>query len=51
METTNGIMNKTLWDFITPQSVLEPVRVMVSNRLASSGAEWCKTFAPLNSGT
>ncbi|XP_003386071.2 PREDICTED: putative phospholipase B-like 2 [Amphimedon queenslandica] len=51
METTNGIMNKTLWDFISPQSVLEPVRVMVSNRLASSGEEWCKTFKPFNSGT
>lgn len=51
METTNGIMNDSLWDFITPECVMEPIRVMLANRLATTGEEWCKVFSPFNSGT
>ena len=29
----------------------EPIRVMVANRLASSGEEWGQVFARRNSGT
>ena len=51
METTNGNFNPVLWNDITPACVFEPLRVMVSNRLASSGREWTQIFAQYNSGT
>eukprot|EP01113_Clastostelium_recurvatum_P013539 TRINITY_DN1719_c0_g1_i2.p1 TRINITY_DN1719_c0_g1~~TRINITY_DN1719_c0_g1_i2.p1 ORF type:complete len:584 (+),score=142.12 TRINITY_DN1719_c0_g1_i2:60-1754(+) len=51
IETTNGIMNNTLYDLITPQSVLSWVRVIVANRMATSGAQWVSVFSEQNSGT
>ena len=51
METTNGNINPALWKDLTPLSVMEPIRVMVANRLAGSGREWTETFARDNSGT
>jgi len=50
-ETTNGIMNNTLYSIITPQSVLSWVRVIVANRMAPSGKVWVETFSKENSGT
>lgn len=51
METTNEVMNTDLYKDITPECVLEPLRVMVANRLATSGEEWVQTFAMYNGGT
>jgi len=52
METTNGVMNNSLyWNFITEQSVMYWVRIIVANRMASNGQEWSNYFALYNSGT
>ena len=44
METTNSILNDSLFDNTTPYALLTWVRVIVSNRLASSGEEWTNIF-------
>lgn len=51
METTNENANPDLWKFITPKCVLENVRVVVANRLATNGKEWTEIFKKDNSGT
>ena len=51
METTIGNYNTTLWQYVTPNSVLENYRVVVANRLATSGKEWTTIFGQHNSGT
>ncbi len=51
METTIGNYNTSLWKFVKPNSVLENMRVVVANRLASSGQEWVSLFGRYNSGT
>ena len=51
METTNQILNESLFDNTTPYALLTWVRVIVSNRLASTADEWTKIFQKENSGT
>jgi len=51
METTNSVMNMSLYDYVTEQTVLYWVRNTVANRMASSGQEWVKWFSMYNSGT
>jgi len=51
METTNGIFNLSIYDAIVPQSLMSWVRVIVSNRLATSGKEWTNVMQRYNSGT
>ncbi len=51
METTNSNFNDSLYDLLKPESLLTWVRVMVANRLASSGEEWIEIFKKENSGT
>ena len=52
METTIGNNNASLWQYVKPEkSVLEGIRATVANRLATSGKEWTKIFAYINSGT
>jgi Phospholipase B len=51
METTNGVFNLALYDAITPSTLMSWIRVMVSNRMSSSGEEWCNTMQKYNSGT
>ncbi|KAK5577941.1 hypothetical protein RB653_002889 [Dictyostelium firmibasis] len=51
IETTNGLMNNNLYHLITSQSVLSWMRVIVANRLATSGESWCQAFSLYNSGT
>lgn len=51
-ETTIGNTNKTLYSYIKPVGqLLEHVRVMVANRLATSGKKWVTIFRKHNSGT
>ena len=50
-ETTIGNSNADLWSQVVPQSVLEGIRSVVANRLATSGAEWTSIFESYNSGT
>ena len=51
METTIGNYNPALWQYVTPHSVFENMRVIVANRLANSGREWSSIFSQYNSGT
>jgi len=51
-ETTIGNDNATLYKYIQPiGQVLTWVRVMVANRLATSGQDWVNIFKKRNSGT
>ena len=49
-ETTNMVYNKTLYKYLTPQSVPTDFRVMIANRLAQNGNHWVRTFEKHNSG-
>jgi len=51
METTNNVMNNTLYYNVTTQSVPYWIRIGVSNRMSDSGPEWMKHMALYNSGT
>jgi len=51
IETTNGIFNTSLYKYITKQSVLSWIRVIVANRMATDGKAWTEIFAKYNSGT
>ena len=51
METTNQILNESLYDNTTPYALLTWVRVIVANRMASSAEEWANIFQKENSGT
>lgn len=44
LETTNDIYNNSLYDLITPESLLYWVRVTLANRLGSSSPLWHETF-------
>jgi len=50
-ETTNDVFNMSLYNFVTPASVLYWIRVCVANRMATNGSEWASIFAKYNSGT
>ena len=50
-ETTNSIFNNSLYDLLSPESLLVWQRVMVANRLSTTGKEWVEIFARYNSGT
>ena len=50
-ETTFGNSNPELWKYVTPECVLEGIRNVVANRLATSGKDWCTYFSMYNSGT
>jgi hypothetical protein len=51
METTNSVMNGSLWSALTPHSLLSWQRVTVANGLASSGKGWTDLFNRYSSGT
>ncbi|KAK7934079.1 hypothetical protein WMY93_004975 [Mugilogobius chulae] len=52
LETTIGNSNPALWDFVQPTgTVMEWLRNIVANRLASTGKEWADIFSQYNSGT
>ena len=51
METTNSNLNDTLYDLLSPNTLLTWVRVILANRLASSGEDWLNLFKRENSGT
>lgn len=49
-QTSNDIFNSSLFDAITPNSLLAWQRVRLAHSLAHSGEEWAKTFSKYNSG-
>eukprot|EP01117_Protostelium_nocturnum_P005086 TRINITY_DN183_c0_g1_i1.p1 TRINITY_DN183_c0_g1~~TRINITY_DN183_c0_g1_i1.p1 ORF type:complete len:521 (-),score=165.39 TRINITY_DN183_c0_g1_i1:104-1666(-) len=51
METTNNVYNMSLYQYVTPQTVPYFIRIMIANRMASSGEEWKKVMTLYNSGT
>ncbi len=51
METTNSILDGSLYSAITPQSVLSWIRAIVANRMSSNGDAWTYHFSMYNSGT
>uniref|UniRef100_A0A2K6S5I7 Phospholipase B-like n=1 Tax=Saimiri boliviensis boliviensis TaxID=39432 RepID=A0A2K6S5I7_SAIBB len=52
LETTIGNKNPALWKYVRPRGcVLEWIRNIVANRLASDGATWADIFKRFNSGT
>ena len=52
METTIGNENAALWKYVQANgTVLEWMRNLIANRLASSVMEWCDIFSKYNSGT
>jgi len=50
-ETTNTVMDDSLYKVLTTESVLYWIRSLIANRMASNGSEWISTFEPFNSGT
>jgi len=51
-ETSNDIFNNSLYmDYMSPKTVPEWVRVILANRMATSGEEWSSYFSLYNSGT
>ncbi|KAG7263408.1 hypothetical protein CRUP_007414, partial [Coryphaenoides rupestris] len=52
LETTIGNSNPDLWKFVTPKgAVMEWLRNIIANRLASTGEQWAEIFSKYNSGT
>jgi hypothetical protein len=50
-ETTINNNNRSLWERLSPDTLLDWARNMVANRLASSGREWMDIYSQHNSGT
>lgn len=51
METTNEVMNKSLFQYVTTRTVPYWIRTIVANRMADNGKDWSNIFALYNSGT
>jgi hypothetical protein len=51
METTNAIFNRTLYSYLSPQTLFTWQRTMIANFLATTGNLWTYNFARFNSGT
>ena len=51
VQTSNGVMNNSLYDLITQSSLLAWQRVRVASAIASSGKEWWEAFKTHASGT
>jgi hypothetical protein len=50
-ETTIGNSNPAIYKYVTKSTVLEGIRTMVANRMATTGNNWAETFSQYNSGT
>ncbi|XP_019726491.1 phospholipase B-like 1 [Hippocampus comes] len=50
-QTTNNVFNSSLFDQISPKSLLAWQRVRLAHSLAHTGEEWAKIFSQYNSGT
>eukprot|EP00164_Ancoracysta_twista_P001659 GFYU01002178.1.p1 GENE.GFYU01002178.1~~GFYU01002178.1.p1 ORF type:complete len:544 (+),score=219.20 GFYU01002178.1:76-1707(+) len=51
VQTTNPVLNNTLYELVKPESVLAWQRVRVACQGASTGLEWSQLVATENSGT
>ena len=50
-ETTNSVLNLTLFDQLDPNTLMCWMRTMVANRLSDNGYSWIQIFSKYNSGT
>ena len=50
LQTTNSLYNTSLYQYVTPESVLAWQRVRVANMMASGGREWYNVVKMYNSG-
>lgn len=51
IQTTNSILDNSLYDLLSPQTLLAWQRVRVANHLARNGQEWYEAVSYDNSGT
>jgi hypothetical protein len=51
METTNGVLDSTLYQKVTPNTLLTWTRMPIANGIATSGKQWTDIFSILQSGT
>lgn len=51
VQTSNNVLNHTLYDLITPKSLLAWQRVRVASQMATTGEEWYRLFQRSASGT
>lgn len=51
METSNTVINTSLYESVRPESLLCWIRVIAANRLATDGAHWAELFSMHHSGT
>jgi hypothetical protein len=51
LQTTINCLNSTLYDNVSPKSLLAWQRVRVANQLSSTGEEWAVNSMKYNSGT
>jgi hypothetical protein len=50
-ETTNHVYDESLFDLLTPNSLMCWMRTMLANRLTDNGYSWIQVFSKFNSGT
>ena len=50
IQTTNGILNSTIYDYVNSNALLAWHRVRVANMMASNGKEWGTILSLYNSG-
>ncbi|XP_025060591.1 phospholipase B-like 1 [Alligator sinensis] len=51
LQTTNTVLNDTLFKQIVPEALFAWQRVRIANMMADSGKAWAQTFLKYNSGT
>ena len=51
VQTTNSILDASLYDLVTPKALFAWQRVRLANNLATNGQEWYEVVASHNSGT
>ncbi|XP_059142725.1 phospholipase B-like [Physella acuta] len=51
LQTTINVFNSSLYQYVSPQSLLAWQRVRIANMMAKSGKQWGDIFAKYNSGT
>lgn len=49
-ETTNDVLDTSLYDTVVPQSALSWQRVLISNWLSDNGEDWAHWIGKHNSG-
>lgn len=51
LQTTNSLFDQSLYDSVTPQSILAWQRVRIASLLGTDGMSWHKYMGQENSGT